>query len=92
MLERIIKFFVSLYANPQVASVVQAVLCDLTLHGKDLTVRAIELVKEANSGKIEGSKWEYVSGKLGEEFTTASKSALNTALEAAESAVTQGKV
>jgi len=77
--------------SAEVAAATKAVVTDLTTHGLDLTTKAIALVKEANDNKLE-NKWDYVYQRMLTECASAGKSAIGTAIEAAESAIKQGLV
>jgi hypothetical protein len=91
MLQWIITKLISWYASPLVASTVQAVVVDLTKSGPVLLEKAVTYVKEANDNKLE-NKWDYVYQRMLTECASAGKSAIGTAIEAAESAIKQGLV
>ena len=91
MLQWIITKLLSWYASPLVASTVQAVVVDLTKSGPALLNKAVTYVKEANDNKLE-NKWDYVYQRMLTECASAGKSAIGTAIEAAQSAVAQGLV
>jgi diacylglycerol kinase len=80
---------VSFWSNEAVATAVKAVVTDLTTHSMDLAQSALDFAKTAEGDGLK-NKAAYVYKNLEKQFPDAGKSVLNTAIEAAASAIQQG--
>ena len=91
MLQWIIAKLVSWYAGPAAQQLITAGINDLVSTGADLASSALQYAKEAQQNNLE-NKFQYVQEKMMSRFQDAGKSALNSAIELAASAIKQGLV
>ena len=91
MLQWIIAKLLAWYAGPVAQQLITAGINDLMSTGQDLASAALQYAKEAQQNNLE-NKFQYVQEKMMGRFQDAGKSALNSAIELAASAIKQGLV
>jgi hypothetical protein len=70
-------------------TLITSAISDVACAGKDLTLEAIKLVKDANDQNMD-NKFDYVQEKLSEKFVEVGKSTLNSVIELAVTSVKNG--